>query len=79
MANFKFIDLETGVPALWEKVKAAISSALAAKQDKLTFDSTPTSDSTNPVTSGGIYSAINAVKVDGYTVKKDDSGYYIEV
>lgn len=29
------------------------------KQDKLTFDSTPTSGSTNPVTSGGVYDAIN--------------------
>ena len=55
------------------------SEKIETKQDKLTFDLTPTSDSTNPVTSDGIYSAINAVKVDGYTVKKDDSGYYIEV
>ena len=55
------------------------SEEIGKKQDKLTFDLTPTSDSTNPVTSDGIYSAINAVKVDGYTVKKDDSGYYIEV
>lgn len=34
------------------------------KQDKLTWDTTPTSNSTNPVTSGGIYLAINAVKSD---------------
>ena len=55
------------------------TEVIGEKQDILTFDLTPTSDSTNPVTSDGIYSAINAVKVDGYTVKKDDSGYYIEV
>lgn len=34
---------------------ADMDIALAAKQDKLTFDSTPTDSSTNPVTSGGIY------------------------
>ena len=35
-----------------------VSSAVAGKQDKLTFDSTPKSGSKNPVTSGGIYQAI---------------------
>lgn len=55
------------------------SEEIEKKQDKLTFDLTPTSDSTNPVTSDGIYSAINTVKVDGCAFKKDDSGYYIEV
>lgn len=34
---------------------ADMNIALAAKQDKLTFDSTPTDSSTNPVTSDGIY------------------------
>ena len=33
-------------------------SAVALKQGLLTFDSTPTEGSTNPVTSGGVYSAI---------------------
>jgi len=32
------------------------------KQDALTFDNTPTQSSTNPVTSGGIYSAIDEVR-----------------
>ena len=36
-----------------------MNSAVSAKQDKLTFDSTPTSGSSNPVTSGGVYTAIN--------------------
>lgn len=30
------------------------------KQDKLTFDTTPTSNSTNPVTSGGVYVALTS-------------------
>jgi hypothetical protein len=35
-----------------------MEEALAAKQDALTFDTTPTANSTNPVTSGGIKAAI---------------------
>lgn len=34
-----------------------LTAALAAKQDVLTFDQTPTENSTNPVTSGGVYAA----------------------
>ena len=34
---------------------ADMSAALTLKQDKLTFDSTPTESSTNPVTSGGVW------------------------
>lgn len=38
------------------------------KQDKLTFDSTPTANSTNPVTSGGIKSALDdKLDADDYT------------
>lgn len=35
-----------------------INTALAGKQDALTFDDTPTSGSSNPVKSGGVYSAL---------------------
>ena len=38
-----------------------VQTGLAGKQDTLTFDSTPTSGSTNPVTSGGVYEKIGAV------------------
>lgn len=34
---------------------ADMSAALTVKQDKLTFDSAPTESSTNPVTSGGVW------------------------
>lgn len=37
-----------------------LESALAAKQDALTFDSTPTAGSTNPVTSGGVKTALDS-------------------
>lgn len=37
---------------------ADVETALSGKQDNLTFDSAPTENSTNPVTSGGVYAAI---------------------
>ena len=46
--------------------KAQIDALLLLKQDALTFDSTPTSLSANPVTSGGIYNAL-ALKQDALT------------
>lgn len=51
--------------------KKYVDDGLATKQGTLTFDSTPTSGSTNPVTSGGVYSAIPRV-VSALT---NDSGY----
>ena len=39
--------------------KTEVTNGLAGKQNALTFDSAPTSGSSNPVTSGGVYSAIN--------------------
>jgi hypothetical protein len=50
----KFLDAN-GLKYAVSKIKTLI----AAKQNKLTFDSKPTSGSTNPVTSGGVYDAIN--------------------
>ena len=50
----KFLDA-AGLKYAVSKIKTLI----AAKQDKLTFDSKPTSGSTNPITSGGVYDAIN--------------------
>lgn len=38
----------------------ALDTAIAAKQDALTFDAVPTEGSTNPAESGGIYDAIQA-------------------
>lgn len=38
-----------------QEVQSAISTAISGKQDILSFDNTPTSGSSNPVTSGGIY------------------------
>lgn len=43
-----------GIAATPKAVKDAYDLA-DGKQDKLTFDTTPTSGSTNPVTSGGVY------------------------
>lgn len=36
-----------------------LEAEIATKQDALTFDNTPTNGSSNPVTSGGVYTALN--------------------
>jgi hypothetical protein len=41
-----------------DTVSSNIQTQLNAKQASLTFDSTPTNSSTNPVTSGGIYTSL---------------------
>lgn len=38
-----------------------VGEVLAGAQEALTFDQTPTQNSTNPVTSGGVYAAVNGV------------------
>lgn len=44
-------------------------AAWNAKQDALTFDTTPTADSTNPVTSGGVKTALDAKAAKSEIVK----------
>lgn len=43
-------------------VTAAEKTTWNGKQDTLTFDTTPTENSTNPVTSGGVYTAIATIQ-----------------
>lgn len=43
---------------------ASVASLQTSKQDVLTFDTTPTENSTNPVTSGGVYTAINSLETE---------------
>ena len=50
-----------------------ISNLQTNKQNKLTFDTTPTKGSTNPVTSGGVYTVIGDIssaldKINGESV-----------
>lgn len=62
--KIKYADLITALVEVFvhkESYNATISqifSAINGKQDKLTFDDTPTANSVNPCTSGGIYSAL---------------------
>ena len=44
--------------------KTELESGLSAKQDTLTFDAEPAEGSANPVTSGGIYAALEGLKED---------------
>lgn len=53
----KYLDA-TGLTYLIQKIKTVLNS----KQDALTFDSTPTANSTNPVTSGGIKTELDKKK-----------------
>ena len=45
---------------------ASARTALAAKQDILIFDMAPTENSTNPVTSGGVYQALQNIDLSDY-------------
>lgn len=61
---------------------AFVATAVSGKQNTLTFDTTPTSGSTNPVTSGGIFTALGsyvttATADSTYAKKTDISGAYI--
>jgi len=60
----------SGLSYLWTKIKAALST----KQNTLTFDSTPTASSSNPVTSGGVKAALDlkANKSTTYTKTEVD-------
>ena len=63
-------DLDTALGDLASDVQT-LSTALAGKQNTLTFDTTPTSGSQNPVTSGGIYAAFQERDDAIYTVDED--------
>lgn len=52
---------DTSIDLSWYATTTALTNWLATKQNTLTFDNTPTSWSSNPVTSDGIYQAIGAV------------------
>jgi len=56
-AYFAINGIEKG---LTERVEALETT----KQDTLTFDTTPTEGSTNPVTSGGVYTAVESAKTE---------------
>ena len=66
------------VNALWARIKAifATKTEVSGKQDTLTFDTTPTASSANPVTSGGVYTALGtkqATLVSGTNIKTVNS------
>ena len=66
-SNAKILELTNAIADVVEEldtVKADASemdTALNSKQNKLTFDTTPTSGSSNPVTSDGVYKAIGDI------------------
>lgn len=52
-----------------------LQNGLAGKEDTLTFDTTPTEGSSNPVTSGGVYSAFAQAISGLYTYKGSVATY----
>ena len=66
-SNAKILELTTAIADVVGEIDAVKADAeeteraLAGKQPMLTFDSTPTVNSTNPVTSGGVYQAIGNI------------------
>lgn len=51
----------------------AVYTALSGKQDTLTFDSTPTASSTNPVTSGGVKTYVDGKVSSASTVSSSST------
>lgn len=51
-----------GTATLQLATTAFVQNAIDDKQDTLTFDAAPTENSTNPVTSGGVYTALEDAK-----------------
>lgn len=56
-----------------QPVRTATVEMVDKKQDILTFDSTPTQNSTNPVTSGGVYTALSGKQADITTITGYDA------
>lgn len=59
-------ELSTKADTSTTYTKTEVDTALANKQNTLTFDNAPTQNSTNPVTSGGVYSSLGS-KADAST------------
>ena len=55
-----------------------LQEAIDTKQDTLTFDTTPISGSSNPVTSDGIYTSINNLDTSLHAVAKSGNYYDLE-
>ena len=70
MGSVKLTHTGAQVDSILSEVEAArgtessLSAKIAAKQDVLTFDTVPTASSTNPVTSGGVWTPMAAM-IDG--------------
>jgi len=74
IVNGAIADLVNGAPQTFDTLKeladwisahqeiyTALVTIVDSKQDQLTFDNAPTASSNNPVKSGGVYTAIDAI------------------
>lgn len=62
MHNYKVTNLADGTATTDAATYGQLTAGLNSKQDELTFDTTPTQGSSNPVTSGGVYDMIGDVE-----------------
>ena len=80
IANKPVADATLSTSGAFADAKAT-GDAIALKQDELTFDQTPTANSTNPVTSGGVHAAIQTdttLAVSGKAADAKKTGDEIE-
>ena len=64
----------------WTSTMDLWANDLKDKQDALVFDDTPTKDSANPVTSGGVHSALSLLSVDIHgesALVEEKEGHYL--
>lgn len=59
IAELRSYEKKTDAAAAHSSLQNSINGLSTGKQDKLTFDTTPTANSSNPVTSGGIKTALD--------------------
>lgn len=80
IANKPVADATLSTAGAFADAKAT-GDAIALKQDELTFDQTPTANSANPVTSGGVHAAIQTdttLTVSGQAADAKKTGDEIE-
>lgn len=88
IAELRSYEKKTDAAAAHSSLQNSINGLSTGKQDKLTFDMTPTANSSNPVTSGGIKTALDnklnktgdtatgAIIAPSFQTGNDDNNYF---
>ena len=62
----------------YESNDVLITTAIDGKQDVLEFDTLPTQGSSNPVTSGGVYDALDSIYIHGISSENGESSIWFD-